>query len=87
MPTIIDFRVGDIVRLRKPHPCGGYEWTIHRLGSDIGLQCRTCGHYVMLPRTTLERRLKKFVERGPEPEEQTELSETGGTTHTPMANC
>ena len=67
MPDIIDFRLGDVVRLRKPHPCGGFEWTIYRLGADIGLQCRTCGHYVMLPRTTLEKRLKRFVSRGPEP--------------------
>ncbi len=66
---IIDFRIDDIVRLRKPHPCGGYEWTVYRLGADIGLQCRTCGHYVMLPRTTLERRIKRFVERGPEPDQ------------------
>jgi len=75
MPQLIDFRVGDVVRLRKPHPCGGYEWAIHRLGADIGLRCATCGHYVMLPRVTLERRLKQFVARGPEPEEQTESME------------
>ena len=66
MAKIIAFRVEDVVRLRKPHPCGGFEWGIHRLGADIGLQCRTCGHYVMLPRATLERRLKRFVSRGPE---------------------
>lgn len=72
MPQLIDFRVGDVVRLRKPHPCGGYEWTVHRLGADIGLRCATCGHYVMLPRITLERRLKRFVARGPETDDQTE---------------
>ena len=67
MPEIIDFRIDDVVQLRKPHPCGGCEWSIYRLGADIGLRCRTCGHYVMLPRTTLEKRLKRFVSRGPEP--------------------
>ena len=67
MADPIDFRIDDVVRLRKPHPCGGYEWTVYRLGADIGLRCRTCGHYVMLPRTTLERRLKRMVERGPAP--------------------
>ena len=68
MAEPIEIRIGDIVQLRKPHPCGGYEWTVYRLGADIGLQCRTCGHYVMLPRTTLERRLKRFIARGPEPD-------------------
>jgi hypothetical protein len=67
MAEIIDFRIDDVVRLRKPHPCGGFEWSVYRLGADIGLQCRTCGHYVMLPRTTLEKRLKRFVARGPDP--------------------
>ena len=38
----IEIRLGDVVRLRKPHPCGGYEWNIVRLGADIGLQCTTC---------------------------------------------
>ena len=63
-----EFRLGDVVRLRKPHPCGGYEWRVIRLGADIGLSCLTCGRYVLLPRTTLERRLKGFVTRGPTPE-------------------
>ncbi len=66
MPELVDFRLDDVVELRKPHPCGGSTWTIYRLGADIGLQCVTCGHYVMLPRPTLERRLKRFAARGPE---------------------
>jgi hypothetical protein len=59
----IDFQVGDIVRLRKPHPCGGYEWQVVRLGADIGLKCQTCQHRVMLTRRELEKRLKTFVQR------------------------
>ena len=59
----IDFQVGDIVRLRKPHPCGGYEWEVVRLGADIGLKCQTCQHRVMLTRRELEKRLKMFVQR------------------------
>jgi hypothetical protein len=55
----------DIVRLRKPHPCGGYDWRVVRLGADIGLRCLTCNHRVLLDRSTLDRRLKQFVERGP----------------------
>lgn len=54
----------DIVRLRKPHPCGGYEWRVVRLGADIGLRCLTCDHRVLLPRSELERRLKTIVSRG-----------------------
>lgn len=61
----IPFYIDDIVRLRKPHPCGSYEWTVVRVGADIGLVCRTCGRRVLLPRRVLEKRLKAFVERGP----------------------
>jgi len=68
MAEIIDFRMGDVVRLRKPHPCGGYEWLVVRLGADIGLTCDVCGHRVLLERRTLEKRLKVFVSRGPEPD-------------------
>ena len=66
MAEIVDFRMGDVVRLRKPHPCGGYEWSVVRVGADIGLKCGTCGHRVLLGRRTLEKRLKVFVSRGPE---------------------
>jgi hypothetical protein len=55
----------DIVRLRKPHPCGSFDWTVVRLGADIGLRCLGCGRKVLLPRRTLEKRLKTFVSRGP----------------------
>jgi hypothetical protein len=51
----------DIVRLRKPHPCGSYEWKIVRLGADIGLECLGCKRRVMLPRRKLARRLKTIV--------------------------
>ena len=60
------FYIGDVVRLRKPHPCGGHEWTVVRLGADIGLVCTTCGRRVLLPRRELERRLTAFVARGPD---------------------
>jgi hypothetical protein len=59
----IELHVGDIVRLRKPHPCGGYEWEVVRLGADIGLKCQTCQHRVMLTRREFEKRLKTFVRR------------------------
>jgi hypothetical protein len=62
----LPFYLGDVVRLRKPHPCGSFEWTVVRLGADIGLRCLGCNHKVLLPRRELERRLKSFIARGPE---------------------
>lgn len=58
-----DLGIGDILRLRKPHPCGGYEWQVVRLGADIGILCLTCGRRVMLDRRSLKNRLKKVVSR------------------------
>ncbi len=56
-----DLHPEDIVRLRKPHPCGSYDWKIYRLGADIGLECLQCGRRVLLPRRVLARRLKTIV--------------------------
>jgi len=56
--------LGDVVRLRRAHPCGGSTWLVDRLGADIGLRCRTCGRHVMVERRTVERRLAGFVSRG-----------------------
>jgi hypothetical protein len=50
-----------VVRLRKPHPCGGYDWEVTRLGADIGLRCLVCGRRLMLERAVLERRMKALV--------------------------
>ena len=60
----MEFRMGDVLRLRKPHPCGGFEWDVTRLGADIGLRCRECGRRLMLERRTLEHRLRDVVSRG-----------------------
>ena len=59
----VEVHVGDVVRLRKPHPCGGTDWTIVRLGADIGLRCDRCQHRIMLPRGVFERRLKAILVR------------------------
>jgi hypothetical protein len=56
-----ELNLEDVVRLRKPHPCGSYEWKITRLGADIGLECLTCKRRVLLPRRELARRLKKVL--------------------------
>jgi len=56
--------VGDRVRMRKPHPCGGYEWEITRIGADIGMRCLTCERRVMLPRSKFEKRVKAVLDTG-----------------------
>ena len=58
-----EIQLDGVVRLRKPHPCGGYEWVVVRLGADIGLRCTTCGRRVLLPRRELAKRLKTIVSR------------------------
>ena len=63
-PAVVEFMLGDVVSLRRAHPCGGHEWLVDRLGADVGLRCRTCSRHVLLDRRTLERRLIGFVSRG-----------------------
>nr|HID12314.1 DUF951 domain-containing protein [Anaerolineae bacterium] len=57
----LEIHIGDRVRMRKPHPCGGYEWEVTRIGADIGMRCLTCGRRVMLPRSRFEKRLAQIV--------------------------
>ena len=54
----LEIKLGDIVRLRKKHPCGSYDWEIVRIGADIGLRCLGCQHKILLERRLLERRIK-----------------------------
>ncbi len=62
--TILELFLGDVVRLKRPHPCGGDTWLVDRLGADIGLRCRGCDRHVLIARPVLERRFAGFVERG-----------------------
>ena len=64
---LLDVAIEDIVRLRKPHPCGSTDWRVVRLGADIGLVCLGCGHRILMPRSVLARRVKAFIQRGPRP--------------------
>jgi hypothetical protein len=59
----VDFRIGDVIRLRKPHPCGGADWTVTRIGADIGLRCTTCNHRILLTRREVEHGMRGFVSR------------------------
>ncbi|NLD44332.1 MAG: DUF951 domain-containing protein [Chloroflexi bacterium] len=61
---IVDVQVGDVVQLRKGHPCGTNEWLVRRIGADIGLTCQGCGRRVMLTRGEFNRRWKRFISRG-----------------------
>ncbi len=61
---VVELYLGDVVRLRRAHPCGGDTWLVDRLGADIGLRCETCGRHVLVERPSLERRITAFVRRG-----------------------
>ena len=65
-----DLKLNDHLRLRKGHPCGSFEWTVTRLGADIGLQCKGCGRRVMLTRRELAKRLKTNLTKLEEQNEQ-----------------
>ncbi|MBI4200897.1 MAG: DUF951 domain-containing protein [Chloroflexi bacterium] len=54
-----EIHLEDVVRLKKVHPCGSYQWKVVRLGADIGLQCLGCGRRILMERGELERRLKR----------------------------
>lgn len=60
---ITPVRVGDVVNLKKPHPCGANEWKIIRVGMDIGLECVGCGRKVRLVRYEFDRRFRAFLRR------------------------
>jgi hypothetical protein len=62
----IDLRIGDLVGLRRQHPCGSRNWRVVRLGADIGLVCAGCGHRILMDRLDVERRFVSHLERGPE---------------------
>ena len=61
-----DVNVGDIVKMKKAHPCGSDEWEITRTGMDFGMKCCGCGHFVMLARTKFEKAAKAVVKSAAE---------------------
>ena len=58
---LTELQMEDVLRLRKPHPCGSTDWVVVRLGADIGLKCLGCGRRILLPRRDVARRLKTYV--------------------------
>ena len=59
--VLYPFQVGEILQLKKKHPCGGDTWLVQRVGADIGLKCQTCGRFQTLPRQRLEKSLKTVI--------------------------
>ena len=57
----VEIHLGDIVRLRKKHPCGSFDWEVVRVGADIGLVCLECQRRIMLPRRVFNKRLKTIL--------------------------
>ena len=57
----INFEVGDVVKLKKPHPCGSSQWEILRVGADFRLKCMGCGHQIMVPRKLVEKNARGLV--------------------------
>jgi hypothetical protein len=64
----VKINLGDIVRLRKKHPCGSTDWEIVRVGVDVGLVCQGCQRKIMLPRGTFNKRLKTILKHANEEE-------------------
>ena len=59
----MDYESGDIVKLKKKHPCGSFEWEILRVGADFRLKCTGCGHQIMIPRRQVEKNTKGLTKR------------------------
>lgn len=59
-----EIRIGDVIRTRKPHPCGNDEWTVTRTGADIKMKCNQCGRIVMLEREDFLKRRKAVIRQG-----------------------
>ena len=57
------FDVGDIIRMKKSHPCGSYEWEVLRTGADFRLKCQGCGHQVMVTRKLVEKNTKEIKKK------------------------
>ncbi len=56
----MDIQVGNIVKLKKSHPCGSFEWEVLRIGADFRLKCMGCGHQIMTPRKQVEKNIKEI---------------------------
>lgn len=60
---IAEIHPGEVYRMRRQHPCGGWEWKVYRTGADIGIECLTCHRRVMVDRRRFEARMKALIRR------------------------
>lgn len=60
----LDIQVGDILKMKKKHPCGSVEWEVLRIGADFRLKCVGCGHQIMIPRPKAEKNVRAVNHRG-----------------------
>lgn len=70
MADFVRYHVGDVVSMKKAHPCGSHEWEVLRIGVDFVIRCQGCGHRVMLPRPKFEKAVKKRIKNAAEAEEK-----------------
>lgn len=61
----MQFNIGDVITMKKAHPCGSKEWEIIRVGADFKLKCQGCEHLIMVPRTLVEKNFRGFVKKEP----------------------
>lgn len=57
----VNYQIGDVVQMKKPHPCGTNAWEVLRVGADFKLRCQQCQHIIMLPREKFEKSVKKLI--------------------------
>lgn len=60
----MDIQVGDLLRMKKEHPCGSKEWEVLRIGADFKLKCTGCGHLIMVPRSKTEKNIREVIRDG-----------------------
>lgn len=63
MDNKMNFEVGDVVKLKKQHPCGSHEWEILRVGADFRLKCCGCDHQIMIARRIVEKNAKEILKK------------------------
>lgn len=59
----LEVELGDVIKMKKPHPCGTNEWEILRVGMDFRLKCMGCGHHVMVSRKLVEKNFRGIVKK------------------------
>ena len=70
----MDIQVGDILKLKKQHPCGSKEWEVLRIGADFRLKCMGCGHQIMIARRQAEKNVKEIIPAKRQPQQATCLN-------------